>query len=132
MARARTPLIPQLPNHNAVDNDTPFACADSRNGKCTAVLCQPLTGRTHQIRRHAREIGHPLIGDSQHGNSRVNRYWRQQRRLDRLALHCWTLAFDLEGKSYECMAPVPRELRKSLETFVTSVWDEAVRLEPGL
>lgn len=57
------------------------------NTACTLVLASPRTGRIHQIRRHcARQLGMPIIGDSQHGDSFVNRFWRSK--LDRLALHC--------------------------------------------
>lgn len=58
---------------------------------CSLVLCTPLTGRTHQIRRHAYAMGLPIIGDSEHGDSKINRWWRQNRHLDRLFLHCFNL-----------------------------------------
>jgi len=29
----------------------------------TTVICYPETGRTHQIRRHMKHIGHPIVGD---------------------------------------------------------------------
>lgn len=34
----------------------------------TLVRAQPRTGRTHQIRVHARELGHPVAGDPVYGN----------------------------------------------------------------
>jgi 23S rRNA pseudouridine1911/1915/1917 synthase len=34
------------------------------------VECRLATGRTHQIRVHLSELGHPLIGDPVYGNSR--------------------------------------------------------------
>ncbi|MGH9867877.1 MAG: RluA family pseudouridine synthase [Candidatus Polarisedimenticolia bacterium] len=58
----------------------------------------PRTGRTHQIRVHLKEIGHPIVGDALYGGSR----WAQAadpRRLEalkafgRLALHARALAF---------------------------------------
>ena len=58
---------------------------------CSLLLCQPRTGRTHQIRRHLRELSHPIIGDSEHGDSKVNRWWRENRNLNRLFLHCFSL-----------------------------------------
>ena len=35
--------------------------------KTTRVLFTPLTGRTHQLRVHSREIGHPIIGCDLYG-----------------------------------------------------------------
>lgn len=35
----------------------------SYNGKTSAVLCKPLTGRMHQIRVHLQYLGHPIIND---------------------------------------------------------------------
>merc|ERR1712154_219894 len=46
---------------------------------CSLVVCTPKTGRTHQIRRHAYSIGFPIIGDTEHGDSTVNRWWRENR-----------------------------------------------------
>lgn len=34
------------------------------NGKTSAVLCKPLTGRMHQIRVHLQYLGHPIANDS--------------------------------------------------------------------
>ena len=70
-------------NHMEDDNYSPAACS--------LVLCTPLTGRTHQIRRHAFALGLPIIGDSEHGDSKINRWWRQNRDLNRLFLHCFNL-----------------------------------------
>lgn len=65
---------------------------------CSLVLCIPETGRTHQIRRHAHSMGFPIIGDSEHGDSKINRWWRQNRNLNRLFLHC--LSLDLPPLEY--------------------------------
>lgn len=41
---------------------------DPENGvNTTRVLFTPLTGRTHQLRVHSREIGHPIIGCDLYG-----------------------------------------------------------------
>ena len=45
------------------------------------------TGRTHQIRRHFAAIGHPVAGDSKHGDFPFNRYMAKQWELRRMFLH---------------------------------------------
>ena len=66
------------------------------------------TGRTHQIRVHARASGHPLLGDARYGDALANRQARQCR-LKRLALHAWQLGFrhPVTGDWLEVEAPVP-------------------------
>jgi tRNA pseudouridine65 synthase len=47
---------------------------------------EPLTGRRHQLRRHLRHIGHPLIGDTTYGQGRHNRLFRERFDCHRLLL----------------------------------------------
>jgi len=48
------------------------------------------TGRTHQIRRHMKGIGHPIIGDLRYGDHRLDErlVGNSQGELDGLYLHC--------------------------------------------
>lgn len=46
----------------------------------------PETGRFHQIRRHMNRISHPIIGDSEHGDIRHNKYFRETLGLEGLCL----------------------------------------------
>lgn len=57
--------------------------------RASLVLARPETGRWHQIRKHLNGISHPILGDSTHGSSRVNREWKEQRGLPeaRTCLH---------------------------------------------
>jgi tRNA pseudouridine65 synthase len=52
----------------------PFA-VDARHAtsRYALVRAAPLQGRRHQIRRHFKHLGHPLIGDSTHGKGTHNR-----------------------------------------------------------
>ncbi|MAW64804.1 MAG: RNA pseudouridine synthase [Flavobacteriales bacterium] len=46
----------------------PIEFRQSLNNKyITKVFMQPVTGRTHQLRKHAALIKHPIIGDSEYG-----------------------------------------------------------------
>jgi tRNA pseudouridine65 synthase len=51
---------------------------DGRRPRVSLVLCRPTTGRWHQVRRHLNGLSHPILGDSSHGNSKVNQRWRQR------------------------------------------------------
>jgi 23S rRNA pseudouridine1911/1915/1917 synthase len=39
----------------------------------TTVECRPVTGRTHQIRRHMQSLGHAILGDDLYGGLKVLR-----------------------------------------------------------
>lgn len=53
----------------------------------------PKTGRTHQIRRHLKSIDHPIVGDTNYGDSRYNRYFREAFACHRLLLAATHLCF---------------------------------------
>ena len=70
------------------------------------------TGRTHQIRVHAKHIGHPVAGDDKYGDEAANRKLREQAGLKRLFLHAATLEFALDGgkQRYSLTAPLAPDL----------------------
>jgi len=41
----------------------------SKDGKTSLVECQPITGRTHQIRAHLGHIGYPIANDTVYGGT---------------------------------------------------------------
>ncbi len=100
----------------------------SRDPRCSLVLATPRTGRFHQIRRHLRDLSHPVLGDGVHGDSRVNRTWREERGLGRLALHNASLAVPTYGIDVCC--PLPDDLRRVWSAL--PLWDEAVAELPEL
>jgi tRNA pseudouridine32 synthase / 23S rRNA pseudouridine746 synthase len=73
------------------------------NGTSTRVELEPLTGRSHQLRVHLRELGHPILGDALYAPPGVQAMAR------RLLLHAWSLRFAHpltgEGLAFECSAP---------------------------
>lgn len=72
----------------------------------TSVLLLSLeTGRTHQIRRHASEAGHPLLGDRRYGGA-------AGRAAPRLALHAVGLALThpITGAPLRVRAPLPEDV----------------------
>ena len=88
------------------------------------------TGRTHQIRIHAKEIGHPIVCDPLYGDGKsillsslkhkkfkLSKNELEERPLlNRLALHASELAFvTLEGLKIELEAPIPKDLSATLQ-----------------
>ena len=87
------------------------------------------TGRTHQIRVHMKEIGHPLVCDALYGDGKpvlisslkkkfnLSKNELEERPiLSRLALHAFQLTFkDIKGKTVELEAPLPKDLRALLQ-----------------
>jgi len=76
------------------------------------------TGRTHQIRVHAKHFGHPLVGDPVYGEARHRGIPAAARKalaeFPRPALHAWRIAFThpATGRRLACEAPVPDDLRQ--------------------
>ena len=85
------------------------------------------TGRTHQIRVHARHLGHPVLGDAtyggttlQHGLTTAKRkafFHNLFARMPRQALHAHTLGFThpATGEAMDFTAPVPADMQYVLD-----------------
>lgn len=80
------------------------------------VEASPITGRTHQIRVHARFAGCPLAGDSKYATDEANKAFRALG-LRRLFLHASSLAFKppAGGGRVSVTAPLPSDLENVLE-----------------
>lgn len=86
-------------------------------GRYSLLQCQPLTGRTHQIRVHALHAGHPIVGDDRYGDAEANARARALG-LDRLFLHAQSIAFpDASGNELHFTAPLPDDLQRFLDTI---------------
>jgi 23S rRNA-/tRNA-specific pseudouridylate synthase len=74
-------------------------------GAAALVELEPLTGRQHQIRVHARSAGWPILGDRLYASQVV------RARADRLMLHAKKLRFrhPESGAEVEFEAPTPRD-----------------------
>lgn len=72
------------------------------DGQTTRMRLTPLTGRSHQLRVHMREIGHPILGDPFYSKGPA-------RQFPRLMLHAESLRVRHPdgGKGMTFKAPVP-------------------------
>lgn len=76
------------------------------------------TGRTHQIRVHLTDIGHPVVGDRVYGGAgRIRTVGdrlacARMKAMDRQALHAWHLAFahPVTGEKMQFTAPLPEDM----------------------
>jgi 23S rRNA pseudouridine1911/1915/1917 synthase len=73
---------------------------------------QILTGRSHQIRAHLAEAGHPLLGDHLYGGPRSC----QGQLIPRTMLHAWqlSLAHPVSGEQLVLQAPLPGDMAELL------------------
>ncbi len=82
----------------------------------TLLNAQIKTGRTHQIRLHAAQIGFPVIGDSKHGDFAFNRECRKMG-FKRMFLHAAEISFQLPNyrQRITITAPMGAELKTFME-----------------
>jgi tRNA pseudouridine32 synthase/23S rRNA pseudouridine746 synthase len=68
----------------------------------TRVELEPITGRSHQLRVHMAELGHPILGDDLYAGA-------AEGKADRLLLHAMDLAFihPLTGEALSFHCPPP-------------------------
>lgn len=77
------------------------------------VEAQPKTGRTHQIRVHARYMQHPIIADTLYARGKTKFL-----DFERLALHARMLEFkDKDGFTHKIEAPYSNDFQKALDIF---------------
>ena len=83
------------------------------------------TGRTHQIRVHLSEIGHPIVGDPLYGgvHRRVPGDLRAVTHLTRPFLHAARLAFThpTENRRMEFESPLPADLQQVLDELTEQI-----------
>ncbi|MCC6644089.1 MAG: pseudouridylate synthase [Polyangiaceae bacterium] len=107
--------IPNKPDGPRVDSVTVVrrvATVACEPRAVSLVEVAPLTGRLHQIRRHLKHLGHPLLGDANYGRGDLNREVARRYGLTRLALHAhaFSLVNPVTGARVEGVAAVPDDL----------------------
>ena len=78
------------------------------------------TGRTHQIRMHARALGHPILGDELYGyRPRNDEIAGVIRNIGRQALHAQMLGFahPVTGEALRFEAPLPESFTEAFDTL---------------
>lgn len=99
--------------------------------RVSLVVARPQQGRWHQIRRHLSGLSHPIIGDSTHGVSTINREWREGRGIpaERILLHLGrldivpTINFP---NGIQISAPMPHDILNALQKYAPDVLERSL------
>lgn len=112
-------------HENIVDAETDFKCLAQivlpwpnekfPQSRYSFLEARPKTGRFHQIRRHLRYLGWPIVGDTKHGDGTHNQLWRDQMKIERLLLHASSLTIlHPNNEKLTITAPQPPEFDQAL------------------
>lgn len=91
---------------------TRFHCfASSSDRKYSLILCQPLTGRMHQLRVQLAKLGNPIVGDKKYGRPTA------MHDAPHHLLHAYYLSFPINGLKQEIIAAPPKIWEGFLASF---------------
>ncbi len=84
---------------------------------CTVIQAEPLSGYTHQIRKHLSSIGHPVFFDQLYGKKDNTSYPLPEN--SRLALHAYSISFlhPSHNIKVNITAPYPKEFEGMIEAL---------------
>lgn len=111
--RGSTPLP------NAGKEAVTHVAVEERLPGYTLVSCRLETGRTHQIRIHLSEAGHPVCGDKVYVRRPNGTVFADASNAPRLALHATEFGFDhpATGAKLHWTMPLPADLAKFVESI---------------
>ena len=113
-----------------------YAVLERLGSRAAWVALVPVIGRTHQLRAHMAEIGHPIVGDGKYGGSgqeNPGTGWGAQLGGEisrKLHLHARSIRFahPVTGEAVTVTAPLPAHMAR---TFAGFDWQErAVPADP--
>lgn len=102
-------MVPVRPDEDGAQSaETVYQVVDRAGNRFAWLALSPLTGRTHQLRVHLAEIGHPIVGDGKYGGELADPGEGIERRLH---LHARELLLDHpDGGELAVSAPLPAHM----------------------
>jgi 23S rRNA pseudouridine1911/1915/1917 synthase len=81
------------------------------------IKARLITGRTHQIRVHFADAGHPVLGDKTYGKKTAMRHGQKIITFPRQMLHAYSLKFKHPStvEFIELSSPMPDDMKKAVE-----------------
>jgi 23S rRNA pseudouridine955/2504/2580 synthase len=100
---------------------TDYAVLSNLGTRVSWMALVPITGRTHQLRAHMAEIGHPIVGDGKYGGSgqeNLGEGWGAQLGGEisrKLHLHARSIRFvhPITGQEITVTAPLPEHMART-------------------
>lgn len=99
--------------------ELPISVSRYPTARYSLAKVKPLTGRTHQIRRHFAHLRHYIIGDKRHGERHHNRMFLEKLDCPFMLLHARSLSFQhpLSKEELILKAAFPQHWKQIMDKF---------------
>ena len=94
-------------NDKVIQTNT-FYKVISHNNKTSLILFEPKTGKKHQLRIVAKNLGCPIVGDQKYNSN-------QTKQRENLKLNAFKLEFDIEDNLFKITSALPKDFTDYLK-----------------